>query len=601
MGSRGIGSKPLAKRKPGGQPRQRAGTPIPGQPDIPDLHPRYKGRKDAPETPGLLERLQDDSANLWSDLQDAAYVARFEPKPNVKVVGEAAVDRWLAPELTRSQRVIAFCESLTVTSGVDAGKSLVLRQWQRDFIDAVYREDEQGTRPIRTAVLSLGRKNGKTQLAACLALCHLLGPESENRGEVYSCANDRFQAGKIFHEMVALIQAHPNYAERVNILRFQKIIEDLINGSIYCALSAEAKTKMGLSPSFVVYDELGVSTDRHLYDAMDSALGARKDPLLMVISTQAANDLAPMSQLIDYGLKIQAGELVDPSFHLTLYRAEEDADPWARETWYAANPALGDFLSLSNVERLAKQAQRMPAQESSFRNLILNQRVSSQAKFIESSEWNACAEEAIIPLGAKVYGALDLGSTRDMSALVLIHEDADDVFHVKPEFWLPGDIQERVDQDRAPYDVWIRDGLLHEAGKSTDPRLIAHRIAEISGEYRLMTLAFDRWRINDLKRELDAIGCDVTLVPHGQGFKDMTPAVDIVERLVIQRRLRHGGNPVLRMCVSNAVVTRDPAGGRKLDKSKSTGRIDGIVAMAMAFSVALVKAEAELDVKAMIG
>lgn len=601
MGLRGIGSKPLGKRKAGQQPKQRAGTPLPGQPDIPDLHPRYKGRKDAPGAGGLLERLQDDSQNLWTDLQDASYAARFEPAPNVKIVGEEGIEPWLAPDLTRSQRVIVFCESLTVTSGADAGKTFKLRDWQVAFIEDVYREDAQGSRPIRTAILSMARKNGKTQLAAALALCHLLGSEAENRGEVYSCANDRFQAGKIYHEMVALILAHPRLAKRVNILRFQKIIEDLINGSIYCALSAEAKTKMGLNPSFVCYDELGVSTDRHLYDAMDSALGARKDPLLMVISTQAANDLAPMSQLIDYGLKIQAGELVDPSFHLTLYTAPEDADPWDETTWRLANPALGDFLSLSNVERLAKQAQRMPAQESSFRNLILNQRVSSQSKFIERSEWNSCNEEARIPMGAKVYGALDLGSTRDMSALVLIHEDADDVFHVMPEFWLPGDIQERCDQDRAPYDVWVRDGLLISAGKSTDPRLIALRIAEISRDYRLMTLAFDRWRINDLKRELDAIGCDVTLVPHGQGFKDMTPAVDIVERLVIQRRIRHGGNPVLSMCVSNAVVTRDPAGGRKLDKSKSTGRIDGIVAMAMAFSVALVKADAPLDVGAMIG
>jgi phage terminase large subunit-like protein len=600
MGLRGISSSPLGKRKPR-QPKQRAGTPLPGQPDIPDLHPRYKGRKEAPTSPDLLDRLQDDSQNLWTDLQDAAYVARFEPTPNTKIVGEAGVEPWLAADLARWQRVKVFCEDLTVTSGADAGKKFELRPWQVEFIKEVYREDDGGNRPIRTAVLSMARKNGKTQLAASLALCHLLGPEAENRGEVYSCANDRFQAAKIYHEMVALILAHPRFPTRVNILRFQKIIEDLINGSIYCALSAEAKTKMGLNPSFVCYDELGVSTDRHLYDAMDSALGARRDPLLMVISTQAANDLAPMSQLIDYGLKVKNGDLVDPSFHLTLYTAPDDADPWDEATWRLANPALGDFLSLSNVERLAKQAQRMPAQESSFRNLILNQRVSAQAKFIESSEWNACSEAPKIPLGAKIYGALDLGSTRDMSALVIVHEDADDNFHVKCEFWLPGDIQERCDQDRAPYDAWIRDGLLHEAGKSTDPRLIALRIAELSSEYRLMTLAFDRWRINDLKRELDAIGCDVTLVPHGQGFKDMTPAVDVVERLIVQRRIRHGNNPVLRMCVSNAVVTRDPAGGRKLDKSKSTGRIDGIVAMAMAFSVALVKTEAPLDVGAMIG
>jgi phage terminase large subunit-like protein len=189
-----------------------------------------------------------------------------------------------------------------------------------------------------------------------------------------------------------------------------------------------------------------------------------------------------------------------------------------------------------------------------------------------------------------------------MSALVLVYQDIDGVFHVKPEFWLPGDIRERGDVDRAPYEVWAREGLLTPSGATTDPALIARRIAELSGDYRLMTLAFDRWRINDLQRELDAIGCEVTLIPHGQGFKDMTPAVDVVERLVVQQRIRHGGNPVLATCVANAVITRDPAGGRKLDKAKSTGRIDGLVAMAMAFSIALImKGPDEVDVRGMIG
>ena len=188
-----------------------------------------------------------------------------------------------------------------------------------------------------------------------------------------------------------------------------------------------------------------------------------------------------------------------------------------------------------------------------------------------------------------------------MSALVVIHQDIDGIFHVLPEFWLPGDIGERSDQDHAPYDVWVREGLITPVGKTTDPATLALRVAELSRDYRLMTVAYDRWRINDFKRELDDIGCDVQLVEHGQGFKDMAPAVDIVERMVLNRRIRHGGNPVLQACVANAVVSRDPAGGRKLDKSKSTGRIDGLVAMAMAFSLALIKNEAEVDISSMIG
>jgi phage terminase large subunit-like protein len=506
---------------------------------------------------------------------------------------------WNKKGLNRSGRVIAFCEALIVTSGPDIGKKLVLRPWQKEFIEAVYFENEDGIRPVRTAILSMGRKNGKTQLAAALALCHLVGPEAENRGEVYSCANDRFQAAKIYSEMVAMIEREPALACRVVTSRPMKMIEDFETGSVYVALSREAKTKMGLSPSFVVYDELGQTEDRDLYDAMDSAMGARKNPLMLVISTQAAADLAPLSRLIDYGLRVKEGDIVDPAFHLTFYTTPMEMDPWSREAWDAANPALGDFRSLSDVERLASQAQRMPTQENAFRNLILNQRIASEVRFIERSEWKACGDYPSIPDGGKCFAAVDLGATRDLSALVLVHQDVNDVFHVQPHFWLPGDVLARTAEDRVPYDVWVRDDLITPAGASTDPRLIANRVRELEGKYKIQSLAFDRWRINDLKRELDALGSQVPLIPHGQGYKDMSPAVDVLERLIVQRRIKHGNHPVLTWCAFNAVVSRDAAGGRKLDKAKSIGRIDGIVALAMAFSLAQIL-DRPIDVNALI-
>jgi phage terminase large subunit-like protein len=497
--------------------------------------------------------------------------------------------------------VIAFLEDLEITSGKHARTKLRLRSWQRKFVKAIYWEDKRCIRPIRTAVLSMARKNGKSQLAAALALCHLCGPEAESRGEVYSCANDRFQAGRIFNEMVALISHHPVLSARTNITSFRKEIHDLVNGSVYVALTAEAKTKLGLSPSFVIYDELGSADGRALFDAMDSALGARENPLMLVISTQAADDFAPMSQLIDYGLQLKGGEIHDPAFHLTLYSAPEDADPWSKKAWRAANPALGDFRSLADVERLAKQAQRMPARENAFRNLILNQRVAAEARFMDQAAWRACSGEPNIPVGARVYAGLDLGATRDLSALVVVWEDGDGVFHVQPYCWLPGDLKERSEQDHAPYEAWVKLGWIMPIGPTTDPKAIAHKIAQINGQNHITALAFDRWRINDLKRELDAIGCHVPVEPHGQGYKDMSPAVDIVERLVIQRKLRHGAHPVLQWCAANAVVTRDPAGGRKFDKAKSTGRIDALVALAMALSLALLRAEKQIDIRALIG
>jgi phage terminase large subunit-like protein len=502
------------------------------------------------------------------------------------------INPWDAPGLTRAERVIAFLEDLTVTSGADAGKKLILRPWQKLFIRRVYRTSgARDLRVVRTAVLSLARKNGKTQLAAGLALCHLSGPEAEGRGEVYACANDRFQAGKIYNEMEAIVLHHSWLTARINISSFKKEMTDVFNGSIYCTLTSEAKTKMGLSPSFVVYDELGQSTSRELYDAMDSAMGARKEPLLLVISTQAADSFAPLSHLIDYGIKINSGEIKDPAFHLTLYTAPEDADPWSAETWELANPALGDFRSMEDVKRLARQAQRMPTQENAFRNLILNQRVAAEARFMEPSAWRACGLEPMIPHGAHVWAGLDIGSTRDLTALVIAWCDNDGNWHVKCWVWVPGNLKERSEEDGVPYDVWEKQGIVISSGVATDPRVVARKVAEVNGINPIDGLAFDRWRIAELKRELDQIGCHVPLVEHGQGYKDMTPAVDIVERFVVQQKLRHGLNPVLTMCANNAVVIRDPAGGRKFDKSntKYRSRIDVLVAMAMALSAGAVK------------
>jgi phage terminase large subunit-like protein len=330
-------------------------------------------------------------------------------------------------------------------------------------------------------------------------------------------------------------------------------------------------------------------------------MGSRVNPLMLIISTQAAEDIAPMSQLIDYGLRVKAREITDPSFHLSLHTAPIDDDPWILETWKKANPALDDFRSLEDVERQAQQAQRLPSLENAFRNLILNQRVAAEVRFMERAAWKACGDKPEIPDGVQVYAALDLGSTKDMSALVLIYRDPYQIFHVKPFFWLPGDVHARTDMDRVPYDTWARQGHLMATGEpGTDPAMIARKIAELNGHYRILGLAFDRWRIADLKREMNAISCAVPLVEHGQGYKDMSPAVDILERLVVQKRIKHGNHPVLTWNAFNAVVVKDPAGSRKLDKSRSVGRIDGLIALAMAFALALLKAEPVLDPRALI-
>jgi phage terminase large subunit-like protein len=297
-----------------------------------------------------------------------------------------------------------------------------------------------------------------------------------------------------------------------------------------------------------------------------------------------------MSELIDYGSKVNAGEVEDASFHLTLFSAPEAADPWDPETWKLANPALDDFRSLEDVQRQAAQAQRVPSMESAFRNLILNQRVAAHSRFIAKAEWDACNDLPDVARlrGRPCFGGLDLSAGRDLTALVLVFPDDNGGFDVLPYFFLPAvGIAEKAEQDRVPYDVWARKGhLTLIPGSTLDPGYVADSMARLATEFKIEGIAYDRWRINDLKRELGLIGADLPLVEYGQGFRDMGPAVDRLERAVAERQLRHGGHPVLNMCAANAVIERDPAGNRKLSKAKAQGRIDGLVALAMALAVA---------------
>ena len=438
---------------------------------------------------------------------------------------------WDASGLSRAEKVIRFVETLPCTAGLFAGTTLKLRPWQKRFIRAVYKTDKVGNRLVRTAVFSVARKQGKTQLAAALCLAHLSGPEAEQRGECYSVACTRDQAKRVFDEMVAIITRIPWLNKRINIVRFRRELEDMENGSTFRVLSADVAPILGLNPSFICYDELGQAPNRELYDALGTALGARVQPLMLVISTQAARDEAPMSELIDYGLRIERGEIKDAGFHLTLYTAPPEADPWKYATWKLANPALGDFRSLEDVKRLALLGQRMPASAMSFRNYILNQRVDTSAPFLNMILWeaNSANEYDIRDLkGRPCYAGLDLGATKDMTALTLVFADGAGGFDIIPFCWLPGEtLSEREDEDNMPYRLWAQDGhLLTFPGRATDPKAVALKIAELNGMCRIKALAFDRWRIEDIKRELDAIGCRVELIPFGQGFKDLSPAVN---------------------------------------------------------------------------
>lgn len=485
----------------------------------------------------------------------------------------------------RADRVIQFIENLTITSGADAGKPFILREWQKAIIHQIYDPvTSDGKRIARQALITMGRKNGKTQLAAALVLCHLFGPESEQRGQVYSAAADRAQASLVFAECAAMIRADPELDRICNIIESTKRIVHFASGSFYSALSSDSKTKHGFSASFLVYDELGQAPNRELYDVLTTSVGARAEPLTVIISTVASSPTHIMSELVDYGRKIQEGTIRDPAFIPFIYEVPADADPWDEANWYAANPALGDFRSLDEMRAYAATAKRIPAREATFRSLYLNQPVAAEARFVSSVDWTDCQGE-IDPAalrGKRCWAGLDLSSTTDLTALVLYFPD--DAGAVVPFFWVPAaQLEDRERRDRVPYLTWERQGLLEATlGRAVDRLAIAHRLAQISADYDLQGVAFDRWRIEDLRALLAREGIDLPLVEFGQGFASMGPAVDALETAILDRKLQHDGNPLLRWCVSNAVVRIDPAGLRKIDKSRSAERVDGVVALAMA-------------------
>jgi phage terminase large subunit-like protein len=321
-----------------------------------------------------------------------------------------------------------------------------------------------------------------------------------------------------------------------------------------------------------------------LYDALESAMGAHDHRLSIVISTQAPTDADLLSTLID-----DARTSVDSATRLFLHAADPDDDPFDEETWRKANPALGDFRSLDEMREAAERARRLPASEAALRNLYLNQRVAAEDHFLSPGVWALNAGEPDLSLfedGRPVYGGLDLSSRLDLTALVLVCVDDGGVHHVWPHFWAPGDgVHERARRDRVPYDLWRDCGQLAATpGRTVDYGWVATRLGDLAAACNLVQVRYDRFRIDDLRRELEAAGVAVPLEAHGQGFKDMSPALDRLEAEAINGRLRHGDHPILKWNAANAVVTPDAAGNRKLDKARATGRIDGLVALAMALS-----------------
>ena len=483
--------------------------------------------------------------------------------------------------MTRGERVCAFIEQYCpVPEGKLVGKPIKLMAFQRKFILDIY-DNKKGT---SRAYLSVGRKNGKSALIAAILLAHLVGPEARQNSQITSGARSRDQAALVFKLAEKMVRLSPQLSKLVRVIPSQKSLVGLPMNVEYKAISAEAGTAHGLSPVLAILDEVGQVRGQQdaFIEAIETAQGAHDDPLLIAISTQAATDGDLFSIWLD-----DAKNAKDPRIVSHVYTAPEDCEVMDKTAWKAANPALGEFRSLKDMQDFAKQAARLPAKENSFRWLYLNQRIEAQSPFLSRAEWDANKAAPEVVPGAPCYAGLDLSQSRDLTAFVMAFPDGDS-WHIVPQFFLPSDgIREKAKNDKVPYDIWADQGYLTLIdGPVIVPAVIARHVAEAAEQYDINMLAYDRWRINDFQRELDIIGAQVPMAPFGQGFKDMAPAIDKVERAVAERKLRHGGNPLLNMCAANAIAVRDPAGNRKLDKMKSSGRIDGMVALAMALGAA---------------
>lgn len=490
-------------------------------------------------------------------------------------------------KLSRGERNIRWIETYCrIPEGKDVGKPVKLRSWQKRDIKKIY-DNPAGT---RRGILSFGRKNAKTTEAAFLLLLHTAGPEAQVNSQLNSAAQSKEQAAILFKLAAKIVRMSPDLNSVILIRDTVKELYCPELGTLYKALSAEASTAYGLSPVFIVHDELGqVKGPRsELYDALETAVGAHDNPLSIVISTQAPTDGDLLSILIDDAL---AGN--DPRVVLSLYTADPDLDPFCEKAIKQANPAFGDFLNADEVRAMAEDARRMPSREAQYRNLVLNQRIEMNSPFISKSVWQANGGEVSDWVDVEEFAGLDLSSVHDLTAFVPIAW-VNDAWEVRPVFWLPGEgLREKSRSDRVPYDMWHADGQLQTTpGKAVEYEYVAAWLYEHCAERNFrIRIAFDRWGMKHLNPWLLKAGfseeqIEAIFVEFGQGFQSMSPALRDTEAALLAGKVRHGNHPVLTMCAANAVVTTDPAGGRKLNKAKSATRIDGMVALAMAFGIA---------------
>lgn len=494
----------------------------------------------------------------------------------------------------KARRAVRFIEALRHTKGEFHGQPFRLLPWQEKIIRDVFgtvRDDDPTMRQYTTAYIEIPKKNGKSELGAAIALNMLIN-DDEWKAEVYSCASDRQQAAIVFDVAVDMVRQSPALMKRVKIIPSTRRMIYQPTGSIYQVLSSEVATKHGLNVSACIFDELHTQPTRALYDVMTQGSGdARKQPLWFLLTTAGTDRNSICWEVHQKALDILEGRKIDPRFYPVLFGLPDDADWTSEENWYRANPSLDHTITIDKVRDAFRKAQETPADENQFRQLRLNQWVKQSVRWMPMDKWDECGG-VVDPYaleGRACYAGLDLSSTSDLTALVLAFPPTseDEPYRVLPFFWLPEEtLSLRVRRDHVPYDQWAKRGFIQTTeGNVVHYGFIERFICELGERYDIREIAHDRWNATMMVQTLEDDG--FTMVPFGQGFKDMSPPTKELMRIVLEHKLCHGGHPVLRWNMDNAFVRTDPAGNLKLDKEKSTEKVDGAVALVMALDRAM--------------
>lgn len=487
---------------------------------------------------------------------------------------------------------VAFIENLCHTKGAWAGKPFELIDWQEQIIRDLFGTlKPNGYRQFNTAYIEIPKKQGKSELAAAVALLLTCG-DGEERAEVYGCAADRQQAAIVFDVAADMVRMCPALSKRVKILASQKRLIYTPTNSFYQVLSAEAYSKHGFNIHGVVFDELHTQPNRKLFDVMTKGSGdARMQPLYFLITTAGTDTHSICYETHQKAKDIIEGRKIDPTFYPVIYGADESDDWTDPKVWKKANPSLDITVGIDKVKAACESAKQNPGEENAFRQLRLNQWVKQAVRWMPMEKWDKCAfsvDEDELE-GRVCYGGLDLSSTTDITAFVLVFPplDNEDKYIILPYFWIPEDnLTLRVNRDRAPYDVWERQGYLQTTeGNVVHYGFIEKFIEKLGERFNIREIAFDRWGAVQMVQNLEGMG--FTVVPFGQGFKDMSPPTKELMKLVLEQKIAHGGHPVLRWNMDNIFIRTDPAGNIKADKEKSTEKIDGAVATIMALDRAI--------------